>query len=67
MADAGCDLVQRAALAAAAQADLDLIIRCTDAAAPVTHVHASRCPQESRSQHHGIRHQDDSRRAAVGA
>jgi aspartate kinase len=60
MADAGCDLVQRGALAAAAQAGLHLIIRCMDAAAPVTHVN-------KRSQHHGIRHQDDSRRAAVGA
>jgi len=60
MADAGCDLVQRAALAAAAQAGLHLIVRCLDAAAPVTHVN-------NRSQHHGIRHEDDSRRAAVGA
>ena len=58
MADEGCDLVQRAALAAAAHAGLHLVIRSMDAAAPVTHL---------RSQHHGIRHQDDSRRAAVGA
>jgi aspartate kinase len=58
MADAGCDLVQRAALVAAAAAGLHIVIRSMDAAAPVTHV---------RSQHHGIRHQDDSRRAAVGA
>jgi aspartate kinase len=58
MADAGCDLVQRAALAAAAAARLHLVIRSMDAAAPVTHL---------RSQHHGIRHEDDSRRAAVGA
>ena len=58
MADAGCDLVQRAALVAAAAADLHIIIRSLDAAAPVTHL---------RSQHHGIRHQDDPRRAAVGA
>jgi aspartate kinase len=58
MADAGCDLVQRAALAAAAAANLHIVIRSMDAAAPVTHV---------RSQHHGIRHEDDSRRAAVGA
>jgi aspartate kinase len=58
MADAGCDLVQRAALAAAAAAQLHIVIRSLDAAAPVTHL---------RSQHHGIRHQDDSRRAAVGA
>lgn len=63
MADAGCDLVQRAAIAAAAAASLPVIIRSMDAAAPVTtlnHAH-------SRSQHHGIRHQDDSRRAAVRA
>jgi len=58
MADAGCDLVQRAALVAAANASLPLVIRSMDAAAPVTHL---------RSQHHGVRHQDDSRRAAVGA
>jgi aspartate kinase len=59
MADAGCDLVQRAALVAAGQAGLHLIIRSMDAAAPVTHVH-------SRS-HHGVRHEDHSRRAAVRA
>jgi aspartate kinase len=63
MADRGCDLVQRAALAAAAGAALPLVIRSMDAAAPVTYVHSCR----NRSQHHGIRHQDDSRRAAVGA
>lgn len=59
MADQGCDLVQRAALAAAAQASLHLVIRSMNAAAPVTHVH-------SRS-NHGVRHQDHSRRAALGA
>ena len=59
MADAGCDLVQRAALAAAARARLHLVIRSIDAASPVTHVH-------SRSGH-GVCDQDDSRRAAVGA
>jgi aspartate kinase len=58
MADAGCDLVQRAALVAAAAAGLYIVIRSLDAAAAVTHL---------RSQHHGIRHEDDSRRAAVGA
>ena len=58
MADAGCDLVQRAALVAAAAAHLHVIIRSMDAAAPVTHL---------RSEHHGIRHEDHSRRAAVGA
>ncbi len=61
MADAGCDLVQRAALAAAAAAPLRLVIRSMDAAAPVTTVHT-----RSRSSH-GVRHQDDSRRPAVGA
>jgi aspartate kinase len=59
MADEGCDLVQRAALSAAAQAELHLVIRSMAAAAPVTHVH-------SRSSH-GVRHQDHSRRAALGA
>jgi aspartate kinase len=58
MADAGCDLVQRAALVAAAAASLHIVIRSMDAAAPVTHL---------RSQHHGIRHEDDPRRTAVGA
>lgn len=59
MAEEGCDLVQLAALAAAAYAHLHLVIRSMDAAAPVTHVH-------SRSSH-GVRHEDHSRRAAVGA
>jgi aspartate kinase len=59
MADGGCDLVQRAALAAAADAHLHLVIRSMDAAAQVTHVH-------SRSSH-GVRHKDHSRRAAVRA
>lgn len=58
MADAGCDLVQRAALVAASAASLPLVIRSMDAAAPVTHL---------RSQHHGVLDQDDSCRAAVGA
>jgi aspartate kinase len=65
MADTGCDLVQRAALAAASQADLHLVVRCMDAAAPVTHVYPS--SRTDRSKHNGVRHQDDSRRAAVGA
>jgi aspartate kinase len=64
MADAGCDLVQRAALVADAQADLHLVIRSMDAAAPVTRCH-SRVP--SRSKQHGVRDQDDSRRTAVRA
>ena len=65
MADAGCDLVQRAALAAAAQAGLHLVIRSMDAAAPVTHVHS--VSRKDRSTQYGVRHQDDSRRAAVRA
>ena len=64
MADNGCDLVQRAALAAAAQAGLHLVIRSMDAAKPVTHVHSFK---DNRSKQHGVRHQDDSRRTAVGA
>ena len=66
MADEGCDLVQRAALTAAAHAGLHLVIRSMDAAAPVTHVHAS-MSRKDRSKQHGVRHQDDSRRAAVRA
>jgi aspartate kinase len=65
MADAGCDLVQRAALAAAAQAGLHLVIRSMDAAAPVTHVHS--VSRKDRSTQYGVRHQDDSRRTAVRA
>ncbi len=59
MADEGCDLVQRAALVAAAAAGLHIVIRSMDAAAPVTHVH-------SRSGH-GVRDEDDSCRTAVRA
>jgi aspartate kinase len=66
MADNGCDLVQRAALAAAAHAGLHLVIRSMDAAAPVTHVHES-LSRQNRSKQYGVRHQDDSRRAALGA
>ena len=65
MADGGCDLVQRAALVAADGAALRLVIRSMDAAAPVTTVHAS-AHTRSRSSH-GVRHQDDPRRPAVGA
>jgi aspartate kinase len=61
MADAGCDLVQRAALAAASDAALRLVIRSIDAAAPVTTVHSRSTDS------HGVRHQDDPRRPAVGA
>jgi aspartate kinase len=74
MADTGCDLVQRAALAAAAQAGLHLVIRSMDAAAPATHVHSASIifqkespSRKDRSTHHGVRYQDDSRRTAVGA
>jgi len=76
MADTGCDLVQRAALAAAAQAGLHLVVRSMHAAAPVTHVFPSidrhaidpdDTSRTDRSTQHGVRHQDDSRRAAVGA
>jgi aspartate kinase len=66
MADAGCDLVQRAALAAAAGAGLHLVIRGMDAAEPVTHVHAAASTRKD-SKHHGILHEDDSRRAAIRA
>lgn len=66
MADGGCDLVQRAALAAAAHAGLHLAIRSMDAAAPITHVHASPT-RKDRSKQYGVRHQDDSRRAAIRA
>ena len=66
MADAGCDLVQRAALAAAGAAQLPLVNRSMDAAAPVTHVHPSPAGKD-RSRDHGVRHQDDSRGPAVGA
>jgi len=76
MADAGCDLVQRGALAAAAQANLHLVVRSMNAAAPVTHVYPSierraierdDTSRQDRSKQHGVRHQDDSRRTAVGA
>jgi aspartate kinase len=59
MAEAGCDLVQRAALVAAAEANLPLIIRSIDDAAPYSFV-------LPRSQY-GVLNQDDSRRPAVGA
>lgn len=62
MADAGCDLVQRAALAAAAETGLRIIVRSMDADAPVTHVYGN-----ERTAHHGIRDKDDSRGTAVGA
>ena len=60
MAAEGCDLVQAAALDAARSASLPITVRCLDGAAPVTYV-------QPRSAAHGVRHQDDSRRAAVGA
>lgn len=66
MADAGCDLVQRAALAAAKHAGLHLVIRSMRAEAPITQVH-SQDQSTNRRSHHGVRHQDDSHRAAVRA
>jgi aspartate kinase len=62
MADAGCDLVQRAALVAAGESHLEIIVRSMDADAPVTHVYG-----DERTAHHGIRDEDDSRGPAVGA
>ena len=61
MADAGCDLVQRAALQAAAAAGLLLIVRSMDTTAPCTEVHSRSTSR------HGIRHEVDSRRAVVRA
>jgi aspartate kinase len=60
MAGEGCDLVQAAALDAARSARLPITVRCLDGAAPVTYV-------QPRSAAHGVRHEDDSRRAAIGA
>ena len=62
MADAGCELVQRAALVAAADAGLRIIVRSLDADAPATYVDGN-----ERTAHHGIRDKDDPRGAAVGA
>lgn len=59
MADAGCDLVQRAALVAAEDADLPLIIRSIDDAAPFSSV----LPRSR----YGVLNEDHSRRPAVGA
>jgi aspartate kinase len=60
MAAEGCDLVQPAALDAARRASLPITVRCLDGSAPVTYV-------QPRSAAHGVRHENDSRRAAVGA
>lgn len=60
MAAAGCDLVQAAALEAARRHALPLVVRSLEASAPITHV----LPRRAND---GVRHQDDSRRAAVGA
>ena len=62
MADQGCDLVQRGALVAAAEAGLHLVVRSMDADAPVTHVYGN-----ERTATHGIRDEDESRGTAVGA
>ena len=60
MAAAGCDLVQAAALHAAQRTRLPILVRSLDSAAHVTRL-------LPRSAAHGVRHQDDSRRTAVGA
>lgn len=60
MADQGCDLVQRAALAAAAESGLHLVVRSMDADAPVTHVQG-----RERTSTHGIRDEDHSRGTAL--
>jgi aspartate kinase len=57
MARAGCDLVQEAALESARRAGLALVIR---SATDVRHTLVT-------EEHDGIRHENDSRRAAVGA
>lgn len=62
MADQGCDLVQRGALAAAAESGLHLVVRSMDADAPVTHVYGN-----ERTATNGIRDENDSRGTAVGA
>ncbi len=62
MADTGCDLVQRAALVAASEAALEIIVRSMDADAPVTHVNGF-----ERTAQNGIRDEDHPRRPAVGA
>ena len=62
MADAGCELVQRAALVAASTAGLHIIVRRMDADAPVTHVNGN-----ERTAHYGIRDEDDPRGPALGA
>jgi aspartate kinase len=60
MAAEGCDLVQAAALAAARNALLPITVRSLDPSAPVSYV-------QPRSTAHGICHENDPRRAAVGA
>lgn len=62
MADAGCDLVQRAALVAASDGHLEIIVRSLDGDAPVTHVYGN-----ERTEHDGIRDEDDPRGPAVRA
>ncbi len=60
MAANGCDLVQPAALVAARDAALTIVVRSLDSSAHVTFL-------LPRSAAHGVRNEDDSRRAAVGA
>ena len=62
MAAAGCDLVQAAALEAARALGVRLVIRTTDAAGRRTIVE-----RVSEGDSHAFRHEDDSRRAAIGA
>ncbi len=62
MADAGCDLVQRAALVAASNAGLRIIVRSLDADAPVTSVYGN-----ERIADHGIRDEDHPRGTTLGA
>jgi aspartate kinase len=62
MAEAGCDLVQRAALLAASATNLEIVVRSMDPDAPVTHVSGN-----ERTAHHGIRDEDDPRGPTVRA
>jgi len=60
MADSGCDLVQASALRAARRDRIELLIRTAGADARETIV-------TTQGEDHAICHEDDSRRAAVGA
>lgn len=72
IARAGCALVQPAALEAARNAGLPLIVRSLDAHAPATHVRprsqsSSSLSIQPRSCCHGVRDQDHPRGATIGA